>query len=235
MNGEVNVMKIEVWSDIACPFCYIGHRRLEWALGQVGFADEVSVEYRSFQLDVSAPVHNEMRATEMLARKYGMTEQQAIAMNHRMMEQASSDGLNMKLLDIQLTNTLDAHRVIHYAKAQGKEEAAVEQLFKAYFVESRHVGERQSLLAIAEEAGLDRDSVNAMLDSDRFIAEVELNQEEANTLGIQGVPFYVIDRKYAISGAQAKEVFKQALEQAHADKKVATASGDSCTDDTCRI
>jgi predicted DsbA family dithiol-disulfide isomerase len=228
-------MKIEVWSDIACPFCYIGHRRLEWALKQVGFADEVSVEYRSFQLDTSAPVHNDMRATEMLARKYGMTDQQAIAMNQRMMEQASSDGLNMKLLDIQLTNTLDAHRVIHFAKAQGKEEQAVEQLFKAYFVESRHIGERQSLLAIAVEAGLDRDAVNAMLDSDLYKAEVRLNQEEAAELGVQGVPFYVIDRRYAISGAQAKEVFKQALEQAHADKVVTMPSGDSCTDDACEI
>lgn len=228
-------MKIEVWSDIACPFCYIGHRRLEWALKQVGFADEVSVEYRSFQLDASAPVNNEMRATEMLARKYGMTEQQAIAMNQRMMEQATSDGLNLKLLDIQLTNTLDAHRVIHFAREQGKEEQVVEQLFNAYFVESRHVGERQSLLNIATEAGLDQNLLNAMLDSDEYKAEVQRNQEEAAALGVQGVPFYVFDRKFAMSGAQAKEVFKQALEQAYADKVQATGVGNSCTDDACEI
>jgi predicted DsbA family dithiol-disulfide isomerase len=228
-------MKVDVWSDIACPFCYIGHRRLEWALEQVGFADEVEVVYHSFQLDARAPVENAMRTTEMLARKYGMSEQQAQQMNERMMEQARDDGLELRLLDTQLTNTGDAHRVIHLAKAMGKEPQVVEQLFRAYFTESRHVGRRESLVQIAVEAGLAQVDVEAMLASERFVADVRADQEAAHQLGVQGVPFYVFDNKFAVSGAQARDVFRRALEQAYADRAEQVGQGDSCNSDGCEI
>lgn len=227
------MVKIDVWSDIACPFCYIGHRRLEQALEQVAFGGEVEIVYHSFQLDPRAEVEQAMKPAQMLARKYGMSEQQAWQMNEQLMAQAQELGLQMNLHDTQLTNTGDAHRVIHLARTLGREAEAVEQLFQAYFTDSRHVGRREELLAIAEEAGVPRAEAEAMLASERYKPDVRADMEAARQLGVQGVPFYVIDNRYAISGAQQPDTFRRALEQAYAERAPKAVAGDSCGAEGC--
>jgi predicted DsbA family dithiol-disulfide isomerase len=206
---------------------------LEQALAQVAFGDDVEIVYHSFQLDTRAEVEQTMKPAQMLARKYGMSEQQARQMNDQLMAQAREIGLELNLHDTQLTNTGDAHRVIHLARTLGREAEAVKQLFKAYFTDSRHVGRRESLTAIAEEAGVPRAEVEAMLASERYKPDVRADMEAARQMGVQGVPFYVIDNRYAISGAQQPETFRRALEQAYAEREPEKVDGETCGEDSC--
>jgi predicted DsbA family dithiol-disulfide isomerase len=207
-------MKIEIWSDIACPFCYIGKRRFEAALQSFPASDKVEVIYRSFELDPHAERDIDHDVHDMLAAKYGMSREQAKAMNANVTEQARSVGLTYRLDDMILTNTLDAHRLIHYAASVGKGIEMKERLLKAYFTDSKHVGDRPTLAALAGEVGLDPKETALMLEGDEYIAEVRADEQEAAKLGIRGVPFFVVNRKYGISGAQPTEVFVEALEKA---------------------
>ena len=206
-------MLIEIWSDIICPYCYIGKRRLEEALAKFQHKEEVKIEYRSFELNPDAKVHYEEDNIELLSKKYGTSKEQIKAMNLQLTEQAKEVGLTYYLDKIKATNTLNAHRLIHFAKQFGKENEMVERLFKAYFTEVRHVGEMKTLIELATEIGLDQQKVQSMLNSNEYEADVRAQEQDAQQIGVTGVPFYVINRKYAISGAQPSDVFLEVMEK----------------------
>lgn len=204
-------MNIEIWSDYACPFCYMGKVRLEQALAQFPHASEVKVIFRSFELDPHVERDVGYDVYDMLSKKYGMTREQAIAMNERVAAQASELGLTYRFDTLILTNTFDAHRLTHWAASRGKQREMAERLFRAYFTDSLHLGNRETLARLAEEIGLSRDEAEKMLESGAFAEDVRREEREAATLGIRGVPFFLIDRKWAVSGAQPLEVFVNAL------------------------
>ncbi|QKG20317.1 DsbA family oxidoreductase [Actinomadura verrucosospora] len=207
-------MRVEIWSDVICPWCYIGKRQFERALGGFEHRDQVEIAYRAFQLDPSYPVGKTEDVAEMLSAKYGMTREQAVDMNRQMVERAAGVGLEYHLEGGQAGNTADAHRLVHLAGEQGVQGEVVEALFKAHFTDRRSVFDRDSLVGVAAEAGLDAASAREVLASGKFTAEVEADQREAQRLGATGVPFFVIDRRYGVSGAQPAEAFAQALDRA---------------------
>lgn len=205
-------MKIEIWSDVVCPWCYIGKRRMERALEDS--AEDVEVVWRSFELDPSAPTEPIDRLDEALAVKYGTTLEEARGMMDRMTQVAADEGLDLRFDLARRGNTFDAHRLLHFAAARDLQPAMKERLFQAYMTEGRAISDREDLARLAGEVGLDTDEVHAMLASDELAAEVRRDQALARTLGIQGVPFFVFDGRLAVSGAQPPEVFASALRQA---------------------
>ena len=204
-------MNIEIWSDFACPFCYMGKRRLELALEQFANRSEVRIVYRSFELDPNAPRDVAIDVYDMLSSKYGVSRSQAIAMNRQVAEQGKELGLIYRFDTMILTNTFDAHRLTHWAAVCGKQAEMAERLFRAHFTDSLHIGRHETLIALAEEAGLDRAAAEEMLKGAAFAEEVRNDEREAARFGIRGVPFFLIDRKYAVSGAQPVDVFLEAL------------------------
>lgn len=231
-------MKVEIWSDYQCPFCYIGKRRFEAALDQFAHKDQVEVSFRSFELNPEAERDIPMSQREMIAKKYGIPEAQAEANERNLTQQANELGLDYHLDQVVLTNSFDAHRLMHFAAEKGKEREMNERLFQAYFVEGKHIGNHESLCALAGEAGLDQAEVKDMLESKRFIAEVRNDEQEGSLLGITGVPFFVINRKYGISGAQPVETFLNSLQQVWTEENPlqmmnAVKPGDACTDGSC--
>lgn len=234
-------MKVEIWSDFMCPFCYIGKRRFEAALQRFAHKDDVEVVYRSFELDPHSPRDTSQDVHDLLASKYGMSREQAIAMNAQVAGQAKELGLTYRFDTMILTNTFDAHRLAHYAARQGKMPQMVEQLFQAYFTDSEHIGDHETLAALAAKAGLDRTETARMLADGEYAAEVRADEAEAGRLGVRGVPFFVIDRKYAVSGAQSSDMFLNALQQAWSELQPLTVLNDTksetaasaCADDVC--
>jgi len=233
-------LRIEIWSDIACPWCYVGKRRLEAAIAEFPHRDEVSVMWRAFELDPSAPRERDRKVSyvERLATKYGTSTEQAAAMIDRMTATARGDGLDLRFDRIRSGNTFDAHRVIHLAgeKSAHLQDKAKERLFRAYLTEGELMADHETLVRLGEEAGLDADRVRAMLGSDEFTEEVRDDESEAAELGITGVPFFVVGSVYAVSGAQPKEVLLTALEKAWAevdpDSKI-LGEGAACRPDRC--
>ena len=216
-------MHIDIWSDVVCPWCYLGKRRLERALETFDHRAEVTIAHRSFQLDPSRPRHETTSRRRMLMAKYRLSEDQVNAMDQRMEQTAAADGLTYHLTDAgQTGNTLDAHRLLHFAKAQGREDAMLDRLYRAYFSEQRSVFDTASLVTLAVDAGLDADETRRVLESDDYAPEVAADLHEARMLGVSGVPFFVIDGRYAVSGAQAVEVFTQALAHAWANRTTAS-------------
>jgi predicted DsbA family dithiol-disulfide isomerase len=231
-------MRVEIWSDVACPFCFIGKRRFEEGLSRFEHRDEVAVEYRSFQLDPHAPKEPEHDLYDVLARKYGISREQAVEMNRRVAEQGREAGIEFRFGDVVPSNTFDAHRLIKFAGRHGKERDAIELLFEAYFTEGRNVADHATLLSVAERAGLDREAAEEMLRSDAHAGEVEADGLEASRLGARGVPFFVINRRYGISGAQPAQVFLDALRRAWQDEHPVVSAGgpgDGCGDGSCNI
>ncbi|UFJ39594.1 DsbA family oxidoreductase [Brevibacillus humidisoli] len=229
-------MRVEIWSDFVCPFCYIGKRRFEAALEQFAHKQDVDVIYRSFELDPEAKRDANQNAHEMLAAKYGISLEQAKAMNDQMTVQARDVGLTYHFDTTIATNTFDAHRLSHFAARHGKMLNMTERLLKAYFTESKHIGDHQTLADLAAEVGLDANEAAKMLASDEYRQEVQRDEQEAVQLGIRGVPFFVINRKYAISGAQPSEVFLEALQKAWEEKSKLTVlndADDSASDAAC--
>lgn len=234
-------LRIEVWSDIACPWCYVGKRRLEAALAEFPHRDEVSVMWRAFELDPSAPRERDRKISyaERLASKYGTSTDQAAGMIDRMTTTARGDGLDFRFDKIRSGNTFDAHRVIHLAgeKNAQLQDAVKERLLRGYMTEGELMADHETLVRLADEAGLDPDRVRAMLASDEFTEEVRDDESEAAELGITGVPFFVVGNVYAVSGAQPKEVLLAALAKAWAevepDSKAAYAAGAVCGPDGC--
>jgi predicted DsbA family dithiol-disulfide isomerase len=207
-------MRVEIWSDVICPWCYIGKRQFERALGGFEHRDQVETVYRAFQLDPSYPAGRTEDVADMLAAKFGMARDQAVQMNQQMEERAAGVGLEYHLEGGRVGNTADAHRLVHLAGEQGVQDGVVEALYRAHFTDRRSVFDRDSLVEVAAEAGLDAAAARDVLASGKFAAEVEADQREAQRLGATGVPFFVIDRRYGVSGAQPPEAFAQALDRA---------------------
>lgn len=207
-------MQVEIWSDVVCPWCYLGKRRFEQALGVFEHRDDVQVTYRSFELDPAAPKGVTSPTARMLASKYGMTESQAEQAQRQMEQRAAGDGLVFKMEGLLSGNTRDAHRLLQLAKARQLQPELMERLHSAYFTEQASIFDHVSLTTLAVETGLDKDDVTAVLASDDYGAEVDADEATARELGATGVPFYVIDRRYGISGAQPAETLTQVLEKA---------------------
>jgi predicted DsbA family dithiol-disulfide isomerase len=238
-------MKIEVWSDFVCPFCYIGKRRLEEALSQFPQRDQVEVEFKSFELDPNSPKYSGKSIHEALAAKYGMTIEQAKQANQGVGQQAASVGLTFNFENMKPTNTFDAHRLAKFAKTQGKEAAITEKLLYAYFTESKNLGDDDTLADIAEASGLDRqETLNVIQDKNAYANDVRIDQAVAQQYRITGVPYFIINSKYAISGAQPTATFAGALQKVWEeenptpvlqDLSTVSAEDASCLDGNCAV
>ena len=205
-------MQVDIWSDIVCPWCYLGKRRFERALDGFERRDEVRVIHRSFQLDPAKPRGTTSSRRAMLMSKYRLSDDQVRTMDARMEQTAAADGLEYHLTDAGLTgNTLDAHQLVHLANSLGRADAMIERLYRAYFTEQRSVFDHASLVDLAAEAGVGADEARQALERDLFVDAVTRDLNEARSLGITGVPFFVFDGRFGVSGAQAFEVFTQAL------------------------
>ena len=232
-------MRIEVWSDVVCPWCYIGKRRLESALAE--FPHEVEVVWRSFQLDPGAPVVPTESVAESLGRKYGGGPEAGVRMIDNVEAVAAEEGLIYRLHSAQRANTVDAHRVLHLALEQGGpalQGAVKEALLAAYFTDARNVADHAELRDIAVGAGVDPERVDAVLASTEYRDEVYADIEQAQAFGAGGVPFFVIDRKYGVSGAQPAATLRQVLDQAWADAHPVlevVGGGDACGPDGCAV
>jgi predicted DsbA family dithiol-disulfide isomerase len=234
----VDKLTIDVWSDIACPWCYVGKRRLEAALARFPHGDQVEVLWHAFELDPVAPRERD-RSTSYaarLAKKYGTTTDRAEQMIQRMVDTAKKDGLDFHFEKIRSGNTFDAHRVLHLASIRGVQGAVKERLLRAYMTEGEPIGDPATLGRLAAEAGLDAGEVDDMLAGDLYADAVRADEGEAAELGISGVPFFVVGGRYALSGAQPTEVFVSALEQAWAElgpDASAFEEGAACGPDGC--
>ena len=216
-------MHVEIWSDIACPWCYVGKRRFEAALAQFEHRDEVTVTWRSFELDPEAPPAREHDQATHLAQKYGMDREQAIASQQNLAQVAAGDGIEMRFDLTQGANTFDGHRLAHLAAAHGKQEEMTERLFRAHHTEGELVSDHAVLARLAAELGLPGHEVQATLASDRYGAQVREDEHLAARIKIQGVPFFVVDRAIGISGAQPPEVLGELLRRGWEKRSAAAA------------
>lgn len=208
-------MQIEIWSDVICPWCYIGKRRFETALAQVEDRSNINVIWRSFELDPNAPRQHQGALNEMLSRKYYVSLQQADEMSARVTAQAKEVGLEYRLTHARPGNTFDAHRLLHFAADKKLGDQAIETIMHAYFSESLPVGDRAALAKLAPQFGIAESEALEMLASDQYSETVRADELRAANFGITGVPFFVFDEKSGISGAQPVEVFIKALQQTH--------------------
>ena len=209
-------MQVEIWSDVICPWCYIGKRRFETALADFAQRDDVQVIWRSFELDPNALTQYPGTLEDRLARKYGVSPQEASAMNARVTGIAKEVGLEYHLENARPGNTFDAHRLLHFAASRQLGDRATERVMHAYFSEALTVGDRAALARLAPEFGISERDALAMLESDAYADAVRADESRAAAFGISGVPFFVFDEKSGISGAQPVEVFAEALQQAGA-------------------
>lgn len=207
-------MRVDVWSDLVCPWCYIGKRRLERALTEFEHRDNVEVVHHSFQLHPDMPAGATMPRREMLKAKYHLSDDQVATMDERLEQLAAEDGLDYDLSGGATGNTFDAHRLVHHAASLQRQDAMVERLFRAYFTEQRSIFDRESLIAYAAEAGLDAEDARRVLESDAYGDAVRAEHAEASRLGARGVPFFVLGGRLGVSGAQPVETFADALRQA---------------------
>jgi len=236
-------MNIEIWSDVVCPWCYIGKRRFERAVASFGHPSEVTVTYRSFELDPNAAAERTGTHAEHLARKYGMTIAQAELGSQQMTERAAADGLEFRFDLIRGGNTFDAHRLLHLAKDHGLQAEMKERLLRATFTEGLPIADKPTLTRLAVEAGLPAVKTQAVLDGDAYADAVRADEQQAAEYGITGVPFFVADGKYAVSGAQPPEVLLQLLQRAYDEKSqltsvAVTTDSDaeaSCDGDSCAV
>jgi predicted DsbA family dithiol-disulfide isomerase len=237
-------VQVEIWSDVVCPWCAIGKRRFETALADFEHRDEVEVRYRSFELDPTTPRTVEGppagAATQRLADKYGVPLAQAEAMQQRVIEQAAGEGLDFRFDRARPGNTVDAHRLLHLAADRGRQAELKERLLLAYFTEGEPIGDVDTLVRLAGRAGLDEGEARSVLESDKYLADVREDQATARMLGISGVPFFVLDRTFGVSGAQPAEVLLGALRQAHAAAQPLSTVTDprtanACDDGSCAV
>lgn len=209
-------LKVDIWSDVQCPWCYIGKRKFE--AGVKAFGRPVEVEYHSYELSPDTPVDFDGSPIDYLSQRKGLPLEQVNEMLERVTGIAADVGLDYHYDLVHQTNTRKAHEVLHYAKAHGKQSEMKERLLKGYFIEGAHVGRLEQLADLASEIGLNRDDVLRSLEASEYADAVEADVQQAQAYGIQGVPFYVIDGKYGISGAQPAETFAGALEQAFSER-----------------
>lgn len=227
-------MKVEIWSDVACPWCFIGKRRFESALENFEHKDEVEVQWRSYQLDPTLPEHYDGTETEYLSEIKGMPQQQVRQMFEHVTAQAAGEGLAYDFDRIVVANSFMAHRFMHLAKEHGRMDAAKEALLSGHFEHGEDIGDIEYLVRTGVVLGLDEAKLREALSGDKYAAEVRADIAEARALGVNGVPFFVLDRKYGISGAQPAEVFGRALQQAWAERSPLTVlSGNANDGATC--
>jgi predicted DsbA family dithiol-disulfide isomerase len=230
-------VQIEVWSDVVCPWCYIGKRRLESALERFPHRDQVEVVWRSFQLDPSAPEGETVPTLAALAAKFGRPVEEVRAMQAHVEEVAAGEGLRYDLAEGLSGNTLLAHELLHLAAERGRGPELKERLLHAHFEEHRSVFDVDSLVPLAVEVGLDEAEVRAALADRRHLPAVRADAATAQALGATGVPFFVVDRRYGAAGAQPAEVLLQLLERAWADAHplLTVPASDACTDGSCAV
>lgn len=226
-------MKVEIWSDVVCPWCYIGKRRFEEAVRQLD--EDVEVEWRSFQLDPSAERISPVPIDDLLARKYRMSATQVGAMIERVTNEAAREGLEFDLRGAVQVNTFDAHRLLQFAKSKGVGEQMKERLLRAHFTENTTLAGAQNLADLAAEVGLDADEVAAMLASDAHAEDVRRDVAEARRIGVTGVPFFLVEGTYGISGAQLPETMVQALRQVRKKLAPTTEAAAVCDDGACEV
>ena len=207
-------VEVEIWADVVCPWCYLGKRRFERALDSFPHRDKVQVVYRSFELDPAAPRGVTRPTVQVLAEKYRMSPAQAEVAQRQMAQRAAGDGLTFRMANLRSGNTRDAHRLLQLAKASGRQDEMMERLQRAHFTEQDSIFDDESLTRLAVEAGLDRDAVASVLASDQYSDHVETDEAMARALGATGVPLFVVDRRYGISGAQPAETITEVLERA---------------------
>jgi predicted DsbA family dithiol-disulfide isomerase len=223
-------MKVEIWSDVMCPFCYIGKRRFEKALDQIPGKEAIEVEWKSFLLNPGLKTDLNTSTAAYLSKTKGMPEAQITSMMGNIKEMGKEDGLVFDFDKTVVNNTENAHRLIQMAKAHGRGDEAEEVLFEAYFSQGRNVDDVDVLVELGEKVGLESSDVKKMLGSDRFKDKVKQEYFEGQQLGVKGVPFFVLDRKFGVSGAQPTEVFVQALQKALEPEQV--QPGNSCDTDS---
>jgi predicted DsbA family dithiol-disulfide isomerase len=217
-------MLVEIWSDIACPWCYVGRARFAAALARFEHRDEVTVTWRSFELDPDAPAEREGSHAERIARKYGRTLEEVAEMDAQLTAAAAADGLTIRFSDVRSGNTFDGHRLIHLAAAHGKQDAMKERLFRAYFSEGALISDHATLQALAIDVGLPADDVGELLLTERYAEEVRDDERTAQSAGISAVPCFVIDRKYGASGAQPPETLLEFLQHGWAQREAVPAA-----------
>lgn len=232
-------MEINIWSDIRCPFCYIGKKKFEAALEKFKHKDKIEVSWHSFELDPELKTQPQVNALEHLAKVKGITKEQAAEMQGHVAQAAEGTGIKFNSINSIIANSFHGHRLIKLAQSQGKADEAEEALFKAHFTEGKNIDDKQTLEEIGVSIGLDAKSVRSVLDSDRYSEEVRQDEAQAQKLGISGVPFFVLNHKYGISGAQAPEIFLQGLNQAWKEfeeeqQPMIITEGNTCsTDGNC--
>jgi predicted DsbA family dithiol-disulfide isomerase len=234
------LVKVEIWSDVVCPWCAIGKRRFEKALARFDHRDQVDVSFHSFELDADAPHEQEGDLHDHLARKYGMSRADAEAKHRQMTEMAAADGWDFHFERARRGNTFDAHRLLHLAAERGVQDAVKERLFRAYFTDGEHIADHATLARLGAEAGLDADEARAVLASDRYADAVRADERQAQAYGITAVPFFVVDRKYGVAGAQPPEALLQVLDTAWAEANplevlTPAADADGCADGSCSV
>ncbi|WP_026691732.1 DsbA family oxidoreductase [Alteribacter aurantiacus] len=231
-------MNVDVWSDIVCPFCFIGKRRFENALNRFEHKQAVSLTFKSFQLDPNAKKNSGESMHELLASKYNMSFEQARSTTDNVAAQAKEVGLDYDFDNMIPTNTEDAHRLSHYAKQEGKMDKVMERIMYAFFTEGKDVSDHDTLEEIAIDAGLDKEAVKHVLKTDQYGEDVRADQAEGAKIGVQGVPFFVFNGKYAVSGAQPEDAFLDVLEKVWEEEKpvqMMNSQGENCNDGSCSI
>lgn len=210
-------MKIEIWSDVMCPFCYIGKRKFEAAMADFAQRDNVEIEWKSYQLTPDMVTQPGKSMNEFLAEHKGMSPAAAEEMNRRVAEMAHTVGLHYQLDKAVVANSFQAHQFAHFAKKYGKQDEAEEALFRAYFTDGKNIDDTETLLQLGRELGLDPKALAESLANDEFAGDVEKDVAEAQQIGVRGVPFFVFNRAYGISGAQEPEAFLNTLEKSYAE------------------
>lgn len=235
-----NKLKVQIWSDIMCPYCYIGKRRIEGALAQFEHKDAVEIEWKSFQLDANFIASAEDNMAEHLAEKYRKDKEWAQEMMDSMTQNAKNSGLDFHFEKAIMANSFNAHRLLHLAKKHNLSNELEELLFKAYLTDGKNINDLETLTQLGQQIGLDSKEIAAVLHSDAYAKEVKEDIEMAQKIGVQGVPFFVFDNKYAVSGAQHVETFVKTLEkvwdEGQFDSKITlinTSEGENCGIDGC--
>lgn len=233
-------MKIEIWSDVMCPFCYIGKNNFEQALNKLPFKDEVEVEWKSFQLDPSLDPKETQDTIQYFREKKGFPEAQAAQMLGQVTQMGKGAGIDFNFEQTLITNTFSAHKLLHLAKKHNKSNEMEEALFIAHFIDGKNVGDAEVLVSLAENLGIDKEEARQAVTTDQLDYEVNQDIQEARNNGISGVPFFVLNGKYAVSGAQPAEVFENALQQTYKEtvspfKDLSGENGASCGADGCSI
>ncbi|WP_339701997.1 DsbA family oxidoreductase [Algoriphagus aquimarinus] len=228
-------MKIEIWSDVVCPFCYIGKRKMEKAINNSHFKDKIEIEWKSFQLNPDQVTDPSLNSLEHLSKAKGWSMEQTLEITDNVVNMAAAEGLDFQMGNTVVANTMNSHRLIHLAKESGKGGEMKERLLKAYFTDGLNIDDADTLVSLGKEVGLEEEPIRQMLASEQFKNAVEQDIYESRTIGVKGVPFFVLDRKFGVSGAQPDEVFDQTLEKAwneyskaNPSLEIAEGNGEAC-------